>query len=282
MYNKDVIEKLIESALKEDIGQDDLTTSATIVKDKRGIAQIIAKQKGILSGIDHAITTFSLLDPDIHFYTYYTNGDIIHVNDIILKIDGRVSSILKGERTALNLLAHFSGISTLTAQYVKQTEGTHAKVTDTRKTTPLWRELEKEAVRYGGGVNHRMGLFDMILIKENHILEAGGIKNAVLRCKSYLSTLNIESRIEVETTNLQQVQEALDCHVDQIMLDNMDIEVIKEAVRQIDGQTVVEASGGVSLKNIRSIAESGVDLISIGALTNSAPAFDFSLLMEGP
>jgi nicotinate-nucleotide pyrophosphorylase (carboxylating) len=281
MYNKETIEKLIESALNEDIGPGDLTTSATIAKDKRGTAQIIAKQNGILAGIDHAITTFSLLDPDIHFYTQYDNGYVLHSNDIILKIDGRISSILKGERTALNLLAHLSGISTLTAQYVKQTKGTHAKVTDTRKTTPLWRELEKEAVGYGGGVNHRMGLFDMILIKENHILAAGGIQDAVLRCKNYLSKSNIESRIEVETTNLQQVREALDSHVDQIMLDNMGMEEMKEAVKIINGQAIVEASGGVSLKNIKSIAKTGVDLISIGALTNSAPVFDFSLLVVG-
>ena len=281
MTKKNVIEQLISSALAEDIGQGDITTAATIDTDKEGLAQIIAKQKGVISGIEYAKMVFSFVDPDLLFSGDYTNGKDVLANDTVLTIEGKVVSILQAERTALNLLAHLSGIATLTAQYADLIRGSGAKVTDTRKTTPLWRELEKEAVRDGGGLNHRMGLYDMVLIKENHILAAGGISEAVQKCRKYLSDHHINSRIEVETTNLDEVREALSCNVDQIMLDNMDSNELKEAVKLISGRAVVEASGGVSLENIKLIAESGADLISVGALTHSAPAFDFSLLIKG-
>ena len=282
MHNKDSVENFIKLALEEDIGRGDITTLATVEENKIGQAQIIAKQSGILAGIDHAIQSFYTLDSDIQTSTDYKNGDKINPGDLILHIDGKISSILQVERTALNLLAHLSGISTLTAKYVEQTRGTRAKVVDTRKTTPLWRDLEKEAVRHGGGVNHRMGLYDMILIKENHIQAAGSIQKAVERSKKYLSDTHMKCKIEVETTSLDQVREALACNVDQIMLDNMGLAEMKEAVNIIAGRALVEASGGVSLEHIRSIAETGVDLISVGALTHSAPAFDFSLLiLEG-
>jgi nicotinate-nucleotide pyrophosphorylase (carboxylating) len=282
MHNKDSVENFIKLALEEDIGRGDITTQATVEENKIGQAQIIAKQSGILAGIDHAIHSFYTLDSDIHTSTDYKNGDKINPGDLILHIDGKISSILQVERTALNLLAHLSGISTLTAKYVEQTGGTRAKVVDTRKTTPLWRDLEKEAVRHGGGENHRMGLYDMILIKENHIQAAGSIQKAVERSKKYLSDTHMKCKIEVETTSLDQVREALACNVDQIMLDNMGLAEMKEAVSIIAGRALVEASGGVSLEHIRSIAETGVDLISVGALTHSAPAFDFSLLiLEG-
>jgi len=281
MTKKNVIEQLISSALAEDIGQGDITTAATIDTDKEGLAQIIAKQKGVISGIEYAKMVFSFVDPDLLFSGDYTNGKDVLANDTVLTIEGKVVSILQAERTALNLLAHLSGIATLTAQYADRIRGSGVKVTDTRKTTPLWRELEKEAVRDGGGLNHRMGLYDMVLIKENHILAAGGISEAVQKCRKYLSDHHINSRIEVETTNLDEVREALSCNVDQIMLDNMDSNELKEAVKLISGRAVVEASGGVSLENIKLIAESGADLISVGALTHSAPAFDFSLLIKG-
>ena len=282
MHNKDSVENFIKLALEEDIGRGDITTLATVEENKIGQAQIIAKQSGVLAGIDHAIHSFYTLDSDIQTSTDYKNGDKINPGDLILHIDGKISSILQVERTALNLLAHLSGISTLTAKYVEQTRGTRAKVVDTRKTTPLWRDLEKEAVRHGGGVNHRMGLYDMILIKENHIQAAGSIQKAVERSKKYLSDTHMKCKIEVETTSLDQVREALACNVDQIMLDNMGLAEMKEAVNIIAGRALVEASGGVSLEHIRSIAETGVDLISVGALTHSAPAFDFSLLiLEG-
>jgi nicotinate-nucleotide pyrophosphorylase (carboxylating) len=281
MPDSDTIIKQIQRALAEDIGQGDVTTSATIDHEKEGHAQIIAKQAGVLSGINHAITTFLLVDPETQCSTNFNNGERISKSDKVLHLEGRLSSILKGERTALNLLAHLSGVASLTAKYVEQTEGTQAKIADTRKTTPLWRELEKEAVRHGGGVNHRMGLYDMVLIKENHIQAAGGLQIAVKKCKEYLEKSNMSLKIEVEATNLDQVRDALTSKVDQIMLDNMAIPEMKEAVRIIAGQAVVEASGGVTLENIKSIAECGVDLISVGALTHSVPAFDFSLLIEG-
>lgn len=281
MRKKDILEEFIRTALGEDIGQGDFTTLAIVDKDKNGQAQIIAKQNGILAGIEMVKKTFFLLDHDIQFETQFRDGDKIDVNDTVIIITGKISSILKGERTALNLLAHLSGISTLTAKYVEEVRGTQAKITDTRKTTPLLRDLEKEAVRAGGGINHRMGLYDMVLIKDNHIQAAGGIREAVNKCKQYLGKNKLNLKIEVETTNLNQVRDALACDVDQIMLDNMALNMIREAVNIISGRAVVEASGGISLKSIRSVAETGVDLISIGALTHSAPVFDFSLLLEG-
>lgn len=281
MHQKDILEEFIRTALAEDIGQGDFTTLAIVEKDKNGQAKIIAKQNGVLAGIVVVKKTFFTLDHDIQFETQFKDGDKIDVNDTVIIITGKISSILKGERTALNLLAHLSGISTLTARYVEEVRGTQAKITDTRKTTPLLRVIEKEAVRAGGGINHRMGLYDRILIKDNHIHAAGGIQEAVNKCKQYLGENKLNLKIEVETTNLNQVRDALACDVDQIMLDNMALNMIREAVNIISGRAVVEASGGVSLKSIRSIAETGVDLISVGALTHSAPVLDFSLLLEG-
>ena len=281
MRKEDILEDFFRSALAEDIGHGDFTTLAIVDKDKNGQAQIIAKQNGILAGIEIVKKTFFPLDHDIQFETQFKDGDKIDVNDTVIIITGKILSILKGERTALNFLAHLSGISTLTAKYVEEVRGTQAKITDTRKTTPLLRDLEKEAVRAGGGINHRMGLYDMVLIKDNHIQAAGGIREAVNKCKQYLGENKLNLKIEVETTNLNQVRDALACDVDQIMLDNMALNMIREAVNIISGRAVVEASGGISLKSIRSIAETGVDLISIGALTHSAPVFDFSLLLEG-
>lgn len=281
MIKEELLKELILTTLAEDIGQGDITTSAIINNNKPAQAKIIAKEHGILAGLEIVKHTFSLLDDDVQFESHYNDGDGLKINDTVIKIEGAISSILKGERSALNFLAHLSGIATLTAKYVEKVQGTQAKIADTRKTTPLIRELEKEAVCSGGGVNHRMGLYDMILIKENHIEAAGSIQNAVNRCKQYLVDNNMNMRIEVETTNLSQVGEAISCEVDQIMLDNMNLKTMKQAVELISGRSVVEASGGVSLETIQSIAETGVDLISVGALTHSAPALDFSLLLEG-
>jgi len=279
MHKEDIIEQLIRTALAEDIGRGDITTKAIVDDNEYGQAQIIAKQNGVLAGIEIAKKTFALLDAELQFETQYKDGDKINIKDEILKINGAISSILKAERTALNLLAHLSGIATFTAKYVAKIRRTKAKITDTRKTTPLLREFEKQAVRAGGGVNHRMGLYDMVLIKENHIKTAGGIQAAVTRCNQYLGDNSQDLKIEVETTNLNEVQDALSCNVDRIMLDNMALNMMREAVKIISGRAVVEASGGISLENIRSIAETGVDLISIGAVTHSAPAFDFTLLL---
>jgi nicotinate-nucleotide pyrophosphorylase (carboxylating) len=281
MSKEDILEELIRAALAEDIGHGDFTTRAIVDENIPGQALIVVKENGVLAGIDIFKKTFSLLDKDVQFESHFKNGDRIKVNDTVIKIDGTISSILRGERTALNFMAHLSGISSLTAKYVDSVKGTGAKITDTRKTTPLLRDLEKEAVRMGGGVNHRMGLYDMILIKENHIEAAGSIQNAVNLCRQYLFDNQLNSKIEVETTNLTQVREAVSCSVDQIMLDNMNLIKMREAVEIISGKSVVEASGGVSLETVRAIADTGVDLISIGALTHSAPALDFSLLLKG-
>ena len=281
MRKQEKLMELIRSALAEDIGDNDITTRAIVDTYKPGKALIVAKETGILAGIDIVKQTFSLLEGEVQFETPYKDGDKIVLNDTIIKIKGSVQSILKGERTALNFLAHLSGISTLTAKYVREVQGTRAKITDTRKTTPLFRLLEKEAVCSGGGINHRMGLYDMFLIKENHIAAAGGIQEAVSKCKQYLAENRLKLKIEVETTDLTQVRETVSCDVDQIMLDNMNLDTMREAVDIISGRSIVEASGNVSLDNVRSIAKTGVDLISVGALTHSVPAFDFSLLLEG-
>jgi len=273
--------ELIRLALEEDIGKEDITTKAIIGEHKQGQARIIAKESGVLAGIDIVRQIFSFLEANVQFKSGYKDGDKIRAKDTIIEIKGNISTILKGERTALNLLSHLSGVSTLTAKYVEQVKGTRAKITDTRKTTPLIRFLEKEAVCSGGGINHRMGLYDMIMIKENHINAAGGIQNAVSSCKKFLIENRLDMKIEVETTNLSQVREAISCDVDQIMLDNMSLRSMREAVKIISGRTVVEASGRVSLETIQSIAKTGVDVISVGALTHSAPGFDFSLLIEG-
>jgi nicotinate-nucleotide pyrophosphorylase (carboxylating) len=197
-----------------------------------------------------------------------------------MTVEGTIQSILSAERTALNFLGHLSGIATLTRQFVDRVEGLNVRITDTRKTTPGWRLLEKQAVKAGGGENHRMGLYDMVLIKENHIEAAGGITKAVQKASSYLHRSNLSLKIEVETTTLDEVNEACKTAVDRIMLDNMSIEMMKKAVKIVDGNKEVEASGGVNFDSIRSIAETGVDYISVGALTHSAPAFDFSLLLK--
>ena len=281
MTKAEKLKEFIRSALAEDIGLEDITTKAIVDNNKQGQARIIAKESGVLAGIEIIKQIFNFLEDKVRFESVYKDGDKISTNDTIIKIRGSISTILKGERTALNLLSHLSGISTLTAKYVEGVKGTRAKITDTRKTMPLLRFLEKEAVCAGGGINHRMGLYDMVLIKENHIQAAGGIQKAINNCKKYLFENQLMVKIEVETTNLSQVREAISCHVDQIMLDNMSLKTMKEAVKIISGRTVVEASGRGSLKTIKSIAKTGVDLISVGALTHSAPAFDFSLLIEG-
>lgn len=281
MSKKDLLRELIRTTLAEDIGHGDITTIATVDKNKFGQAHIIAKEDGVLAGLEIVKQTFSLIDDKLQFESHYKDGERLKINDTVIKIDGAISSILKAERTALNFLAHLSGIASLTSKYVEKVRGTKAKIADTRKTTPLLRELEKEAVCSGGGINHRMGLYDMILIKENHIEAAGSIHNAVTNCKKYLIDNKLKMKIEVETTSLNQVSEAIACEVDQIMLDNMDLKTMRGAVQLISGRSVVEASGGVSLETIKSIAETGVDLISVGALTHSAPAMDFSLLLGG-
>ena len=265
--------KIIEW-LNEDVGSGDITTENIIPQQAKTVGLIQAKQRGIVAGINVAGLVFTTLAPDIEFTPMVEDGDEVEPHTVLAKIEGDAHVILTGERLALNLLQHMSGIATLTSSYARLAEGTKAHVVDTRKTLPGLRMLEKYAIRVGGGRNHRMGLYDAVMIKDNHIKVAGGIKEAVQMTRNEISHT---VKIEVETETLDQVKEALEAGADIIMLDNMSIDMIKEAVTLIDGRAIVEASGGVTKERLPAIAKAGVDIISIGALTNSAPILDISL-----
>jgi nicotinate-nucleotide pyrophosphorylase (carboxylating) len=268
---------LIENALSEDIGQGDVTTEATIPVDSTSTAEMLAKQEMVLAGLDVSREVFHYLDPATKFEPRAKDGDKIKAGTVLARVSGKTRVLLTGERVALNLLQHLSGIATLTAKYVEQLNGLKAQVLDTRKTTPGLRQLEKYAVRMGGGKNHRMGLYDMVLIKDNHIASAAGIANAVLRVRNKMQS---RFKIEVETKTLDEVREALAAQADTIMLDNMPVEIMREAVKLIAGRALVEASGNVTLDTIRAIAETGVDFISTGSITHSAPAADISMKIK--
>jgi nicotinate-nucleotide pyrophosphorylase (carboxylating) len=270
------LKELIEKALAEDLGPGDVTSEATIPADSISTAVVLAKQDLVLAGIDIAAEVFRHLDPDVRFTPIAKDGDMIHAGTELARLSGNTRALLAGERVALNLLQHLSGIATLTAQYVEKLRGLKAEVLDTRKTLPGLRQLEKNAVRIGGGKNHRMGLYDMVLIKDNHIKAAGGITKAVASARTKTGNL----RIEVETKTLDEVREAVAAKPDIIMLDNMPIDVMREAVRMIGGRALVEASGNVTLETVRHIAESGVDFVSSGSLTHSAPAADISMKIK--
>jgi nicotinate-nucleotide pyrophosphorylase (carboxylating) len=271
------IDRIIENALEEDIHTGDITTTAVVREGRYARAILKAKEPMILAGIKVAAKVFHRLDDKIVFTSPFADGSRIATGDIIAEIRGEASLLLQGERVALNLLQRMCGIATITDCYAEAVRGTRARVVDTRKTTPGLRVLEKYAVRVGGGMNHRTGLYDGILIKENHIAAAGGITEAVQRARNYIPhTL----KIEIETESLEQVAEALVAGADIIMLDNMDVPTMREAVATINGRALVEASGGVNLDSIRGIAETGVDIISVGALTHSARAVDISMLLE--
>ena len=265
--------KIIEW-LNEDVGSGDITTENIIPQQAKTVGLIQAKQRGIVAGINVAGLVFTTLAPDIEFTPMVEDGDEVEPHTVLAKIEGDAHVILTGERLALNLLQHMSGIATLTSSYARLAEGTKAHVVDTRKTLPGLRMLEKYAIRVGGGRNHRMGLYDAVMIKDNHIKVAGGIKEAVRMTRNEISHT---VKIEVETETLDQVKEALEAGADIIMRDNMSIENIEEAVRLIDGRAIVEASGGVTKERLPAIAKAGVDIISVGALTNSAPILDISL-----
>jgi nicotinate-nucleotide pyrophosphorylase (carboxylating) len=271
------LDRILEHALMEDIHTGDITTLA-VMPGKRDVRAIMkAKEPLVLAGIDVAARVFSLLDPEILFTPSLADGDAVESGSIIARISGDAAPLLQGERLALNLLQRLCGIATSTSHYVKAVEGTRARIVDTRKTTPGLRMLEKYAVRVGGGINHRTGLYDGVLIKENHIMAAGGITAAVTRAKAYIPHT---MKIEVETENLVEVEEALSAGADIIMLDNMDLTTMRRAVSIIAGRAIVEASGGVNLDTVRGIAETGVDIISVGAITHSARAMDISMLIE--
>ncbi len=272
------IGRLIEQALFEDIGFGDITSESLIPEEQLGKAEFIAKENGIISGIDIVKLVFSYVDGQVTFEPTLQDGAMVESGVSLGTIDGPVRSLLTGERVALNFLQRMSGIATLTHKYVHAVAGTKAKITDTRKTVPGLRVLDKKAVLDGGGINHRFALDTMVLIKDNHIAAAGGIRNAVIRCKEYLKLQGIDVKIEVETTTIDQVKEVLSIGgVNRIMLDNYSIEKMTQAVTLINGAIEVEASGGVNLQTVRAIADTGVDVISVGALTHSPKALDISL-----
>lgn len=271
------IERIIRTALQEDIGAGDLTTEATIAPDKQGEARLVAKESFVLAGLEVGQQVFAAVNPHINFTTRRMDGERLDAGDELARVAGPAAGLLQAERVALNLLQRMSGIATLTAQFVTAVAGTRAQIVDTRKTTPGLRILEKYAVRVGGGRNHRYALYDGVLIKENHIAAAGGIHAAVKRARRRLSHIH---KIEIETRNLDEVQEALDAGADIILLDNMDNDSLRAAVEQVAGRALTEASGGVDLERVQGIAQTGVDLISVGALTHSYRAVDISMLFD--
>lgn len=271
------LDRIIDNALAEDIHTGDITTQAVVLGNNPASARIIAKEDLVLAGLTVAERVFQRLDDAVSFTACLPEGAHVGKGDLIATVEGLAANLLMGERVALNLLQRLSGIATLTARYVEAVHGTKARIVDTRKTTPGLRELEKYAVRIGGGINHRTGLYDGVLIKENHIVAAGGITEAIRRARAYIPhTL----KIEIETETLAQVDEALSAGADIIMLDNMSLADMRSAVSAIAGHVLVEASGGVNLETVRAIAETGVDIISVGALTHSPRAMDISMLLD--
>jgi len=272
----DKIDSIIKNALNEDVGSGDITTDTISPPDAKCEAQIIAKEKGIIAGIPIAKRVFQKLDPEVSFSQNSNDGDRVTPGQEILRIKATVRAVLTGERLALNLLQRMSGIATATSLYVDAVKGSQTKILDTRKTAPGLRVLDKYAVLAGGAQNHRFGLYDLVLIKDNHINFAGGISNAVEIVRSKYQN---KFKIEVETSTLDEVKEALSSGADIIMLDNMNISMMKEAVKMINKKALTEASGGITLSTITDIAETGVDYISVGAITHSSPALDISLSM---
>ncbi len=271
------IQPLIDMALAEDIADGDKTSLSIIPPDQPATAVMTAKAYGILAGMPVADQVFKTVDPTIEFIAEKADGDRVQKGEVIAQISGSGPSLLTAERLALNFLQRMSGVATTTAVYVQAVAGTDAKVLDTRKTLPGHRLLDKYAVKIGGGANHRMGLFDMIMIKDNHIDVAGSITKAVARARAMYQA---QVPIEVEARTLDDVREALKLNVDQIMLDNMKLDIMREAVKIVDGQIPLEASGGVTLDTISDIAKTGVDFISVGALTHSIKAFDISMTIN--
>ena len=275
-----IVERAVEAALEEDLGgAGDITTDATIPIGAKGKAAIVAREAGIIAGLDLAAEAFKSLDPEAKFWPLVSDGDAVNQGAKIAKIAGKTRAILTAERTALNFLGHLSGVATLTSRYVDAVAGTGARIACTRKTMPGLRALEKYAVRMGGGVNHRFGLYDGVLIKDNHIAAVGGIGNAL---RALAARAGHMVRIEIEVDTLDQLKEALRFPIDAVLLDNMDVPTLKKAVAMVAGRVTTEASGGVRLETVRKIAETGIDLISAGALTHSARRLDLSLEWARP
>jgi nicotinate-nucleotide pyrophosphorylase (carboxylating) len=272
-------DEMIALWFREDIGAADHTTLGTIPADARGTVKLLVKESGIVAGVEIAKLIFRKSDPALKVTVYIPDGSPIKNGDVVLTAEGSVRSILQSERLVLNVMQRMSGIATETSKYVKEIEGTGTKVLDTRKTTPGFRQLEKEAVRIGGGFNHRKGLYDMIMIKDNHIDFAGGIERAIEGVVKYLEEKQLYLKIEVEVRNLNDIRKVLNCNhkIDRILLDNFTVEMTREAVRLIDGRSETESSGNINLKTIRSFAECGVDFVSAGALTHQIKSLDLSL-----
>lgn len=276
--DKELIHHFIIEALKEDVGDGDHTSLSTIPADSTGKAKLLVKDEGILAGVELALEIFKIVDANLKVNVFLNDGAVIKSKDVAFEVEGNSQSILKAERLVLNCMQRMSGIATKTRQIVDLLKDSHTKVLDTRKTTPGMRYFEKWAVRIGGGVNHRFGLYDMILIKDNHVDYAGGIRQAIERANQYLIDHNKKLAIEIEVRNLDELDQVLQAgHVNRILLDNFNFVDLKQAVDIIQGRFITEASGGITIDNIRGYAECGVDYISIGALTHSVKSLDLSL-----
>ena len=275
---KDLIDRLIDLSFAEDIGDGDHTTLSSIPADAMGKSKLLIKEEGILAGIEIAKMVFHRFDPTMKVEVFIEDGTWVKPGDVAMIVEGKIQSLLQTERLMLNIMQRMSGIATMTRRYAKQLEGTNTRVLDTRKTTPGLRLIEKQAVKIGGGVNHRIGLFDMILLKDNHVDFAGGLENAITKAKEYLKEKNKDLKIEIEVRNMQELEEVMRIGgVDRIMLDNFNIEQTKEAVKRIGGKYETESSGGITFDTLRDYAECGVDFISVGALTHSVKGLDLSL-----
>jgi nicotinate-nucleotide pyrophosphorylase (carboxylating) len=272
------LQALVERALAEDVGSGDVTTTATVAEGARARALITQKAPGAIYGLDACEAVFTTLDPDARVERLVSEGVWREDGGPVMSVDGRARALLTGERTALNFLAHLSGVATISARAARAVEGTGARVLDTRKTTPGLRALEKAAVAAGGASNHRVGLYDAILIKENHIAAAGGIAAAIERART--AAPQLAQTLEVEVRDTDEIDEALAAGAPRLLLDNMDADELRAAVARVAGRAELEASGGVTLQTLRAVAETGVDWVSMGALTHSAPALDLSMLLE--
>lgn len=274
---QELIDELITLAFSEDIGDGDHTTLCCIPDTEMGKQKLLVKEAGVLAGVDMARRVINYFDPELKMTTYIEDGAEVKPGDVAFVVEGRVQSLLQVERTMLNIMQRMSGIATTTRKYVRLLEGTGTRVLDTRKTTPGLRMIEKEAVKIGGGVNHRIGLFDMILLKDNHVDFAGGIENAIVRAKEYLKAKGKDLKIEIEVRNMDELEEVLRVGgVNRIMLDNFSTDMTREAVQLINHRFETESSGGITIDTIRSYAECGVDFVSVGALTHSVKGLDMS------
>ena len=274
---KELEDRLIDLSFAEDIGDGDHTTLCCIPEDAMGKSHLLIKEDGVLAGVEVAKRVFNRFDPTMQVEVLIQDGARVKKGDIAMVVTGKVRSLLQTERLMLNIMQRMSGIATMTAVYVDRLKGTHTHVLDTRKTTPGMRMLEKQAVKIGGGMNHRIGLFDMILLKDNHVDFAGGIENAINRCHEYLKEKGLDLKIEIEVRNFDELQRVLNCGgVNRIMLDNFTVADTKKAVAMIGGKYETESSGGITLNTIRDYAEAGVDFVSVGALTHSVKGLDMS------